>query len=186
MNGKAQIGFNLGPHGNTVLNFESTNHFIIMEVKFGNVLPLKFIFDTGSEHTLLFKKEYADLLGIQYDRKIPLMGSDMSQEIYGYITRRVSLIISDNYKVTTDILVLEDDYLKLEESTGVKIDGIIGANIFKFFVLEVNNKKNKIKLQEANRFKPPKKLDEVSVEIYRNKPYVDGSMTVGGDSLEVK
>lgn len=183
---KAQIGFNLGPNKHAILDFESTNHFIIMEVKFGNVLPLKFIFDTGSEHTLLFKKEYADLLGVQYDRKIPLMGSDMSQEIYGYIARRVNLIISQTYKITTDILVLEEDYLKLEESTGVKIDGIIGANVFKFFVLSVNNRKNKIRLDEAQRFKTPRKYSEIPVRIFRNKPYVDGTMTMGRDELEVK
>ena len=106
----AQFGINLGPNKHVVLDYESTNHFIIMEIKFGNVLPLKFIFDTGSEHTLLFKKEYADLLGIQYDRKIPLMGSDMSQEVYGYIARGVNLIMSGSCKVTTDILVLEEDY----------------------------------------------------------------------------
>lgn len=186
LSAEAQFGFNLGPAGHATLNFESTNHFIIMEVKFGNVLPLKFIFDTGSEHTLLFKKEYADLLGIQYDRKIPLMGSDMSQEIYGYIARGVSLIISESYMITTDVLVLEEDYLKLEESTGVKIDGIIGANVFKFFVLAVNNRKNKIRLDEAHRFKVPRKHKEIPVEIFRNKPYIDGQMTMGKDSMQVK
>ena len=78
-----QFNFDLGKDKEVTLKFEATNHFIIMDVMFSNVLPLKFIFDTGSEHTLLFKKEYADLLGIEYDRKIPLMGSDLIlREVY--------------------------------------------------------------------------------------------------------
>ncbi|MBK8505722.1 MAG: aspartyl protease family protein [Saprospiraceae bacterium] len=183
---QAQFNFDLGSKGHVSLNFEATNHFIIMDVKFGNVLPLRFIFDTGSEHTLLFKKEYADLLGIQYDRKIPLMGSDLSQEVYGYIARGVSLKIAGVYTSKTDILVLEEDYLKLEESTGVKIDGIIGANVFKFFVLTVNNRKNKIQFHQAEKHSHPKSYKEVPVLIYKNKPYIDSKMTMSNEKLSVR
>lgn len=183
---RAQINFDLGPKGYVTLSFESTSHFIIMDVKLGNVLPLKFIFDTGSEHTLLFKKEYADLLGVQYDRRIPLMGSDLSQEVFGYIARGVDLRIAGSYAVRTDILVLEQDYLNLEGSTGVKIDGIIGANIFKYFILAVNNRRNKIQLHSAERYKPPNSFREVPVTIYKNKPYVDGITSMSGDRMEVR
>ena len=181
-----QFNFDLGKDNEVTLRFESTNHFIIMDVMFSNVLPLKFIFDTGSEHTLLFKKEYADLLGIEYDRKIPLMGSDLSQEIYGYITRGVSLTIAQAYSVKTDILVLEEDYLKLEESTGVKIDGIIGSSIFKYFVLAVNNRKGRIKFKAVESFRIPKSFEELPVTIYKNKPYVDAIAKMGMDSIAVK
>jgi hypothetical protein len=183
---QAQFNFDLGSKGHVSLSFEATNHFIIMDVKFGNVLPLRFIFDTGSEHTLLFKKEYADLLGIQYDRKIPLMGSDLSQEVYGYIARGVSLKIAGVYTSKTDILVLEEDYLKLEESTGVKIDGIIGANVFKYFVLTVNNRKNKIQFHQAEDYSHPKAFKEVPVLIYKNKPYIDTKMTISSEELSVR
>jgi hypothetical protein len=157
-----------------------------MDVRFSNVLPLKFIFDTGSEHTLLFKKEYADLLGIEYDRKIPLMGSDLSQEIYGYIARGVNLVISSAYAVKTDILVLEEDYLKLEESTGVRIDGIIGSSIFKYFVLGVNNRTGKIKFIAAESFEPPNKFVELPLVIYKNKPYIDATAQLNNEEIPVR
>ncbi|NND32702.1 MAG: hypothetical protein HKN76_08940 [Saprospiraceae bacterium] len=181
-----QFNFDLGDDNEVTLRFEATNHFIIMDVMFSNVLPLKFIFDTGSEHTLLFKKEYADLLGIEYDRKIPLMGSDLSQEIYGYITRGVSLTIAQSYAVKTDILVLEEDYLKLEESTGVKIDGIIGSSIFKFFVLAVNNRKGRIKFRLAESFRAPRSFQELPVTIYKNKPYINATARMGQDTIPLR
>jgi hypothetical protein len=181
-----QLNFDLGDDQEVSLQFESTNHFIIMEVKFSNVLPLKFIFDTGSEHTLLFKKEYADLLGVEYDRRIPLMGSDLSQEIYGYITRGVSLTIANAYQVQSDILVLEEDYLRLEESTGVQIDGIIGSSIFKYFVLGVNNKKGRIKFISADAFRPSKKFTEIPLVIYKNKPYINANAQMNSENIPVK
>jgi hypothetical protein len=181
-----QFNFDLGADDEVTLRFESTNHFILMDVRFSNVLPLKFIFDTGSEHTLLFKKEYADLLGIEYDRKIPLMGSDLSQEIYGYIARGVNLVISSAYAVKTDILVLEEDYLKLEESTGVRIDGIIGSSIFKYFVLGVNNRTGKIKFIAAESFEPPNKFVELPLVIYKNKPYIDATAQLNNEEIPVR
>lgn len=180
-----QFNFDLGRAREVSLRFEATNHFILMDVKFSNVLPLKFIFDTGSEHTLLFKKEYADLLGIEYDRKIPLMGSDLSQEVYGYIARQVSLTIANSYEVKSDILVLEEDYLKLEESTGVKIDGIIGSSIFKYFVLGVNNKKGHVKFISAEAFRPPKKFVELPLVIYKNKPYINANAQMNNENIAV-
>ncbi len=181
----AQFNFDLGPKNEVVLSFEATNNFIIMDVRFANVLPLKFIFDTGSEHTLLFKKEYADLLGIEYERKIPLMGSDLSQTINGFIARGINLNIANAYAVKTDILVLEEDYLRLEESTGVQIDGILGANVFKYFVMHVNNKKHRIKLSKNEIKKRPSGYTDIPVTIYKNKPYVTGRVRFGKDTTDL-
>ncbi|MDH3651182.1 MAG: aspartyl protease family protein, partial [Saprospiraceae bacterium] len=121
-------------------SFEATNDFLLLNVRFNNVLPLKFIFDTGSEHTILFKKDFSDLLGIEYQKRIPLLGSDLSQQIYGYIARGIYLNLDNSCVARSDILVLEEDYLGLDEFTGINIDGIIGANVFRHFVVHINNK----------------------------------------------
>ncbi len=168
------------------MSFDASSDFILVDVKFNNVLPLKFIFDTGSEHTILFKKEYADLLGVQYDKRIPLMGSDLSQEIYGYIARGVNLHIGNTFLSHNDILVLEEDYLKLEEFTGVTIDGIIGASLFKHFVIHVNNRSDKIEFIDVNRFKPPRKYEEMTLDIISNKPYVEANGRLGVDTIPLR
>lgn len=166
--------------------YESTGDFLLLDIKFKNVLPLKFIFDTGSEHSILFKKEYADLLGIKYEKRIPLMGADMSQEIYGYIARNIPMLIEGNAVATSDMLVLEEDYLGLEEFTGINIDGIVGANIFRHYVLFINSKKGRIHLINPTVFKPPKNYIEIPISIYKNKPYLEAKARVGNNQVALK
>jgi len=181
----AQLNFDLGPSGKVSLKYTELNHFMLLDIKFNNALPLQFIFDTGSEHTLLFKKEYADLMGVEYDRRISLMGSDLSQEIYGFIARGVSLKLANSYGVQKDLLVLEEDYLQLEETTGIPIDGIVGANIFKYFVLGVNNKRGILHFQDIATFKPPKSYTEIPIRIYKNKPYIDAFVSIGNNRIPI-
>ncbi len=181
----AQLNFDLGPTGKVSLKYTEKNHFMLLDIKFSNALPLQFIFDTGSEHTLLFKKEYADLMGVEYDRRISLMGSDLSQEIYGFIARGVSLRLANSYGVQKDLIVLEEDYLQLEETTGIPIDGIIGANVFKYFVLGVNNKRGILHFQDIARFEAPKSYIEIPIRIYKNKPYIDCIISLGNKRIPV-
>ena len=49
--------------------FRFENNFILLDVVFNKVFPLTFIFDTGSENTVLTHKTFADLLDVNYDRQ---------------------------------------------------------------------------------------------------------------------
>lgn len=70
-----------------VIPFKYVHNFIVVEARIYGILPLQFIFDTGAEHVILFKKEYTDLLQVPYDKRIPILGSDLSQEVYALIAR---------------------------------------------------------------------------------------------------
>ncbi len=167
-------------------SFEATNDFILLNVRFNNVLPLKFIFDTGSEHTILFKKDFSDLLGIEYQKRIPLLGSDLSQQIYGYIARGIYLNLDNTCVARSDILVLEEDYLGLDEFTGVNIDGIIGANVFRHFIVHINNKQGKINLIRPDHFKPPRRYDQIKIDVYKNKPYIEAFAKTGALNITLR
>ena len=169
-----------------VFSFEKTNDLILLKVRFQNVLPLKFIFDTGAEHCILFKKEYSDLLGITYQKKIPLLGSDLSQEIFAFIARGVILNIEDACLAKTDMLVLEDDYIRLDEYTGTNIDGILGANIFRSFVVFVNNRHNKIAFIRPNKFNPGNRYQVIPIQIYKNKPFINAIAMIDREEIPIK
>lgn len=90
--------------------FQYENHFILLRVLLQKSFPLNFIFDTGAENTLLLKKEYSDLLGLKYDRRIKLLGSDHTEEMYALITRGIGFSFSPTVSYSQDILVLEQDF----------------------------------------------------------------------------
>ena len=54
----------LGGRDYVHLPFKLEQGFIIVDVRLENIVPLKMIFDTGAENTILFDKEIAQILGI--------------------------------------------------------------------------------------------------------------------------
>ena len=154
--------------------FEYVNNFIILNVIFNKKLPLKFIFDTGAEYTILTKSNYASISGIHLEREFKILGADLTTEITAYLARNVSIQASKLFVPAADILVFKDDYFQFEELTGVEVDGIIGANIFSKFVLSINYKKKIITLHNPDRFSPPSaKYSMQPLTITKNKPYIN-------------
>lgn len=161
--------------------FEYENNFIIVNVVLNDLLPLRFIFDTGAEHTILTQRDFTDILQVQYGRRLPLMGSDMSEELYAFLAIGVNLNVGGLVAPNRTILVLEEDYINFKEFAGVDVHGIIGADLFRRFVVRINYKHQIISLINPVHFKPPgNRYIEIPVEMIRNKPYIKTSTIIAG------
>lgn len=165
--------------------FEFHNNYIVVEVMFQRIYPAHFIFDTGAEHTILCKKDLSQLLGLKYEREFKIIGADFKKELKAYLTRGVFLQIKDSpLEAKQDILVLDEDYYRLDQSAGVAIHGIIGADLFQRYVVRIDYMSQKIRLTTAARFSPPRQHDAFDLEIIRGKPYLNSKIkTQPNDSL---
>ena len=112
-----QSGFFMPPGQKQMdIPFEFTNNFIILTVTINGTFPLKFIFDTGAEHTILSKREISDLLNVQYEREFRVKGSDLKTDLIAYLARKIRFDIPDKVVAPReDILVLQEDYFRFEE-----------------------------------------------------------------------
>jgi predicted aspartyl protease len=171
------IDFNrnlLGTADKIIIPYSYHQGFIIVDVVFQRLLPLKFILDTGAEHTIILKREYADALNLKSSKRIRIYGSDMSKELYALIYRNTFLQMANTQMVRHDVIVLEEDLLLLEEYVGTNVDGILGAEFFKGLILQIDYKKQQIILYNPSLFDYTKisghhKLD---LEISAGKPYL--------------
>ncbi len=182
-------GLELLENGKEVeFDFRFENNYILIDVRLNNFLPLSFIFDTGAEHTILFQKTIADLLDLEYSQQVTIVGADLQKGIVAYISRNIAIDLADLPQVTRDIIVLSEDYLRLEELTGTSVDGIIGGSFFHGLVVDINYKKRKIKLIHPDKFKTPdpKKFETMDVSIVKNKPYIKAQTQIeNGEETEV-
>jgi len=170
------------------LPFKLENGFITVKVHFNNTLPLKFIFDTGAEHSILFHKAYADLLQIEYSKRIEIRGSDLSTSQFALIARDIYMTLEDQRPVLRDVLVLEESLQLFQESLGFDIDGIIGGSFFRGLVVHFDFAKEKIKFFHPEKFSAPKKgYTEFDITVKNNKPYlVTQSIMTTLDTLNTK
>lgn len=160
--------------GKIEIPFEYFHDFIVLDVIFQKKIPLKFILDTGAGSTVLFKKEYAELLQMPYHKKIKLVGSDLSKDVFAYVCNNTTLQLVNLSPVVHNIIVLEEDFLFIEEYTGMQVDGILGADFFKGMIIKVDYRNRVLTLIKPDDFLP-KKFKDFSIfdiEVINHKPYL--------------
>jgi len=163
------------------IRFDYKQNFILVDVNF-QFLPLTFILDTGAEHIILFKKEYSDIIGLKYEKRINLLGSDLEEEVYALITRNVPITLPNAKTVSRDVIVLEEDFLHLDKLTGESIDGIIGGRFLRGLILEIDYRKQLITLHNKEKFR--KNLSDFfkgPIEITNHKPYINAKMEISNN-----
>lgn len=152
--------------------FKFVHNFIVLEARIYGIMPVQFIFDTGAEHVILFKREYTDVMQVPYDKRIPILGSDLSREIYALITRNGLLEVNGLAPRPYDMLVLEEDYFNLDEMIGTPIAGLIGGGFFKNLVINIDYKKGEMTLIDPSYFHVPGDYISLPLRIKTNKPYI--------------
>ncbi len=180
----AQPGFEILRDVNKIeIPFEYRNNLIVVKVVFQNVFPLNFIFDTGAESSILARRELTDVLGIPYEREFRILGSDMKTEITAYLVRGIHLKINTMVLPNHSMLVLEDDYLHLDHTAGLDIQGILGADIFRGLIVKIDYKRRIITLFNSNSYKEPgDNYTALPIKVFRNKPYLDTFIKIQQDT----
>lgn len=167
--------------------FVEYGDFIVVRGRFFGTVDLNFIFDTGAEHTILFEKLLTDLMGVEYDRRIPLYGSDLTEELYALIVRNINLEVPPARKKKMSILVLEEDYTTIRQFLGVDIHGILGASYFGEYIVEINYRRNYIELHRLEHFDQARRdFDVFPIQLINRKPYINAEyVTSSRDTLKL-
>ncbi len=157
--------------------FDYINNFIIIDIKFNDQIPLKFIYDTGAENTLITKREIIDIFGIPLGRTFTVIGSDLKTELTAHLVQGISLSTENIRAEKQDILVLEEDYIDFERLIGMQIHGIAAADLFKRLFVKIDYVHQELVLYKS---KPDlsKKYEEIAIEIIKSKPYVKTRTTI--------
>ena len=152
--------------------FEYVNGFLVVELLFQNILPLKFIVDTGAEFTILTRREVSDLLRIPYGREYRLIGADLRTPVSARLIRGIDLGLRSLTLRERDLLVLLEDQFRLDIGTGMPIHGILGADILNRFVVTIDYRRKYLTLSDPDHFNIPDGFQAVPVKLIRNKPFI--------------
>lgn len=161
--------------GKVEIPFEYENNFIVIEVIFNRIFPLRFILDTGAEHTILTNREITDMLAVDYQRRFTILGADMQTELYAYLVRGIHMKIEELEFLNRSILVLEEDYFRFDQFAGINVHGIIGADMIRRFVVEINYRRKTVTFHDPRRFNE-RRVNDFTVlpaDFHRGKPYIN-------------
>lgn len=170
-------GFSLADGKKAVdIPFEFAGNLIVLPLRLNHILPLRFILDTGAQNTILLKKEYIDMLHIPHGRSIRIMGADRTFSLDAFLVYDLSFDMMPYLTAQNQAaIVLEENLLDLETSTGEQIDGILGADIFKRFIIKINYDKKILSLYEREKFQLPKNFTDSPISIIEDRPYIQSA-----------
>lgn len=156
--------------------FQLVNNLIVVPVMLDDLIPLNFLVDTGVRTTILTERFYSDFLGIKYDRKISIKGAGNLMEVEAYIASNVNFSLHDLMVREQSMLVLEKDYLELSNQLGMKVEGILGYDLFRSFVVKIDYQTNIMTLYEPSGFKPSRNYVSFALNVEDTKPYISCQM----------
>src|SRR5690606_13595792 len=150
-----------------------------------NGLELSFLVDTGVDATILFSLGDQDTLDLKNTESILLKGLGEGEPIRALKSSGNEVRLGEAVNKNLSLYLVFDHPLDLSNRMGVPIHGIIGNDLFRDFVIEVDYIRKRLVVYDPESYFPRKckNLDELDLIFHNNKPYINISGTINGKTL---
>ena len=170
------------------VKFKFINNLIVFPVEINGV-ELSFLLDTGVSKPIIFNiLNISDSLKIKDTELIQLRGLGEGETVEALKSTNNVFRIGDAIKLNQDLYAVYDSNLSFAPRLGVPVHGIIGFDLFKDLVVEVNytNKYLRLTEPEQYRYKNCNKCERFHLEFYNNKPYINASVNIEEKDIPIK
>ena len=123
---------------NVQLPFKLLNNLVVLPVFVNNSDTLNFILDSGISNTIITDKDLADKLNMEYLREIKMYGFGGGNALTAMHSFENNISIPGISGFHQDILVIPDPDFDFSKLLGIKIHGLLGYNVFRDLIIEIN------------------------------------------------
>jgi len=170
------------------IRFKLINNLIIIPVEINGV-ELSFILDSGVNKTIIFNfLNITDSLQIKNTKTIFLRGLGEGEAIKALQSTNNISKIGDAVNLNQELYAVYSPNLNFAPRLGFPIHGIIGYDLLKDFVVEINYDSEYIRLTNpmVYNYKTCRSSETLEMEFYKNKPYVYLNVEIKGKQIPVK
>ena len=175
----SQSNFELQNGKSDKIHFKLVNNLIVIPVSINGV-SLSFLLDTGVSKPIIFNFfNLKEELSIHETELIYIQGLGNEQPVEALRSSNNTVIIGEAVTLNQDLFAIIDASINFAPSLGIPIHGIIGYDIFKDFVVEINYSRKFIKLYNSLFYdsKLSRKWRKLDLIFYNKKPIVEASIT---------
>ncbi|MVM39796.1 signal protein PDZ [Spirosoma sp. HMF3257] len=172
----------------TRIPFQLHSNLIIVPVRVNESDTLYFILDTGVSNTIITDPSVFLKKPLTLTRKVKISGAGEGGSLTASIAINNSLSIGGLRAAHHNIVILDEDMLKLSEYVGTPVHGIFGYEIFANFVVNVDFQRRELVIMRPDKYKYRKhKGDRYPITIQDTKAYTDAlSVYDGQKSLPLR
>jgi hypothetical protein len=166
----------------TRIPFQLHSNLIIVPVQINQSDTLYFILDTGVSNTIITDPDAFREKPLTLTRKIKLNGAGEGGSLTASIAINNSLSMGGLKAAHHNIVILDEDMLKLSEYVGTPVHGIFGYEIFANFVVNIDFQRHELVIMKPEKFKYKKrKGDRYPITIQDTKAYTDALSVFDGE-----
>ncbi len=170
------------------IRFKFINNVIVIPVEINGV-TLSFLLDTGVSKPILFNfLNLSDALKVAHTETIFLKGLGEGDAVEALKSTNNIFKIGDAIKLNQELYAVYDTNLNFSPKLGIPVHGIIGYDVFKDLVVEINYEQNYIKLTnpEAYKRKVCNRCEILNLEFFKTKPYINVQVSINNTVIPVK
>ena len=165
------------------LKFQLINNLIVIPIEV-NGAKLSFLLDSGVSKPILFNLSDQDSIALNNVSEITIRGLGEGEPIKALSSSGNQFRLKKIVNSQQQLYVVLDRKMNFSPALGIPIHGIIGYDLFRDFVVEVNYKSQVIEFHDPRFYNNPgrKRSQTFPLAIVENKPFIDGTVTVEGES----
>ena len=167
------------------IKFKYINNLIIIPVRINNSDTLNFILDTGVSNTILQSNNPSGQKPLKYSKDIMINGLGEGKSLLAHHSIENDINICGLVGEHQDILVIEENELKLSNFLGIPIHGLIGYELFKDLIVEINYDQQFVTFNTHKKYKYKgnnRRQLAVPMIIENSKPYINAIITQSDSS----
>ncbi|MBA5629504.1 aspartyl protease family protein [Moheibacter lacus] len=170
--------------------FQHVGNLVILPISINGSIPLNFVLDTGSPYTIITNLNAIQHFQLRKGKRISVsgLGRDI-QTIEAYSSKENTIQLGKAVSNHTDIVLIFEEGFDLSGRFGIPIYGIIGYDILKDFIVEINYGKHKVIFYEPNFFHKKKELrkyNALPIEIKGKKPFLQLNAQIAGNEVDLQ
>jgi hypothetical protein len=161
------------------------SNLIVISAHINNSDSLNFIFDSGVSSIIITDPDLALSQKLNRSREVKVSGAGAGEPLMAFISTGNTIKVGGVQAKNQNLIVLEKDFLEISQILGMKIHGIIGYDLFNYFVVNIDFPTNHINLHQPEHYKyKPNKGELFKLDVVDTKPYLnDVEVTVAGTTM---
>ncbi|MCC2546681.1 aspartyl protease family protein [Hymenobacter sp. BT175] len=160
--------------------FEFQRNLIVVPVYLNGQGPYNFLLDTGVATSLITDPKLRETLNLKIGGEFRVAGLGEDEPLLAYRTDGVAVTMNGVVGPSITFLVLSNDVLNLSGYVGMTIHGILGFDVFRSFVVEVDPMEPALIFHDPKRYRQPKgrRWTRVPLELEGSKAYMTVPVTL--------
>ncbi len=164
--------------------FKLVGSSIVIETSINGSTPLQFILDTGVKNNMITEVHSEDSVELPRGKVVAIRGLGLNDSIRAYESTNNLLKIGNLRLQNQNMLVLMDNIISFSSITGEKINGILGSELLKDYVVEINYSRQRITFYTHDSFIVPNSYKRIPAIVAGSKMFINANVINNGMTNE--